>query len=116
MDCLLTLLAKPSISCQHRCLVRVFLLFLVQMSVIKTIAQDRCGTVAYTQLLQQENLLREHENKFEQWIGRKLVNVKDRTGARAVYKIPVVFHVVHNGEAVGSGTNLPEAQILSQLK
>src|SRR5688572_3657445 len=114
MDCLF-ILDKLSVSCRHRLVVMLFL-SLVQMLEIKAIAQERCGTVAYTQLLQQENLLREHENKFEQWIGRKVVNVKDRTGARTAYKIPVVFHIVHNGEAVGSGVNLSDAQILSQLK
>ena len=32
-----------------------------------------------------------------------------------VYYIPVVVHVIHQGESVGSGTNLSEAQILSQI-
>ncbi len=31
------------------------------------------------------------------------------------YIIPVVVHVVHNGEAVGSGTNISYAQVQSQL-
>lgn len=32
-----------------------------------------------------------------------------------VYTIPVVFHIVHNGEAVGVGRNISEAQITSQI-
>lgn len=32
-----------------------------------------------------------------------------------VYTIPVVFHVIHKGEAVGSGTNISDAQLLSAI-
>ena len=35
--------------------------------------------------------------------------------AVATYRIPVVFHVVHNGEAVGTGSNIADARILEQL-
>lgn len=31
------------------------------------------------------------------------------------YTLPVVVHVIHNGEAVGTGTNLSQAQVQSQL-
>ncbi|MCB9186564.1 MAG: choice-of-anchor J domain-containing protein [Flavobacteriales bacterium] len=40
------------------------------------------------------------------------------SGMRAappVYTIPVVFHVIHKGEAVGTGTNISDAQILSAI-
>lgn len=33
-----------------------------------------------------------------------------------VYQLPVVVHVIHMGEAVGRGTNIPESQILNQLE
>ena len=37
-------------------------------------------------------------------------------GAAAVtYTLPVVVHVIYNGEAVGTGTNLSETQVQSQL-
>jgi hypothetical protein len=32
------------------------------------------------------------------------------------FRIPVVVHVVHNGEAIGSGSNISDAQIASQIK
>ncbi len=32
-----------------------------------------------------------------------------------VYRIPVVVHVIHNGEAIGSGSNISDAQIQSQI-
>lgn len=34
---------------------------------------------------------------------------------RPVIRIPVVFHVIHNGEAVGSGTNLSDNLLMAQL-
>ncbi len=33
-----------------------------------------------------------------------------------IYRIPVVVHVVHNGEEVGSGANISEAQVQSQIE
>lgn len=38
----------------------------------------------------------------------------ERTQANT-YVIPVVVHVIHNGEAVGTGTNISDAQIISQI-
>ncbi|RZK61401.1 MAG: hypothetical protein EOO59_05165, partial [Hymenobacter sp.] len=35
--------------------------------------------------------------------------------AAVTYTLPVVVHVVNNGEAVGTGTNISQAQVLSQL-
>lgn len=32
------------------------------------------------------------------------------------YIIPIVVHVIHNGEPVGIGTNISDAQILSQIE
>lgn len=37
-------------------------------------------------------------------------------GERVVVTIPVVFHIVHNGDALGSNENLPESLILAQLE
>jgi hypothetical protein len=33
----------------------------------------------------------------------------------SVRTIPVVVHVINNGEAVGTGTNISDAQVLSQI-
>ena len=35
---------------------------------------------------------------------------------RAIITIPVVVHVIHNGDSIGSGENISEDQILSQLE
>lgn len=33
-----------------------------------------------------------------------------------VYKIPVVFHIIHNGDAYGTGENVPDERIYEQLE
>ncbi len=40
----------------------------------------------------------------------------DNVQFRSVITIPVVFHIVHNGDAVGTNENLSEAIILAQLQ
>ncbi len=39
----------------------------------------------------------------------------DQVQFRAVVTIPVVFHIVHNGDPLGTGENLSDAQVLAQL-
>ncbi len=44
--------------------------------------------------------------------------LKAQSGERiesATYTIPIVVHVIHNGEAIGTGTNIPDAQVQSQI-
>src|SRR5687767_1936439 len=47
---------------------------------------------------------------------KTLLSDKDFMRVQApVYRIPVVVHVVHNGEAVGTGSNISDAQIQSAI-
>jgi len=43
-------------------------------------------------------------------------SINSSTNRRAPYTIPVVVHVVHNGEAIGVGANISDAQVLSQIQ
>lgn len=83
-------------------------------------AQTRCGTVEYTSALLRRNNIPENNTQFEQWLmQKKQQRLKQQSANRtqtATYQIPVVVHVIHNGEAVGTGTNIPDAQIISQIK
>lgn len=57
-------------------------------------------------------------NDYEKWL-QPLIKMQEQNsnkGAAVVYNIPVVFHVIHNGAAVGTGLNISDAQILSQLQ
>ncbi len=55
---------------------------------------------------------------YEAWIAdvlqkeQQFVNVKRTT---TIYNIPVIFHIVHSGQAVGTGLNISQAQVNSQV-
>lgn len=57
--------------------------------------------------------------EFEvRFMGMQRAFMKERARKRTtatVITIPVIVHVVHNGEAVGVGTNISEAQVRSQI-
>ncbi|HEY8933571.1 MAG TPA: M43 family zinc metalloprotease [Cyclobacteriaceae bacterium] len=96
------------------CLSFAFLLFLF----ISGYAQDRCGTVEYTNKLI-KNLRHEKEDRFENWLTKKIIAhqqlLKTERTQSTTYQIPVVVHIIHNGESVGVGTNISDAQIISQI-
>lgn len=81
---------------------------------------ERCGSTKYETLQLQLNPNRERNQQFENWIQQKLTTKRfenQRTqGTQSVYTIPVVVHVIHNGEAIGTGTNISDNQILSQIQ
>lgn len=80
-------------------------------------AQDRCGTVEYIRSVNPDH--HQHKLEFEKWLDelilRQQTSRRERKHAPP-YKIPVVVHVIHNGESIGVGPNISEAQILSQIK
>jgi hypothetical protein len=58
------------------------------------------------------------EESFEQWLADKIQlskNALNRTSGE-IYTVPVVVHVIHNGEAIGTGTNISDAQVQSQIR
>ncbi len=82
-------------------------------------SQDRCGTNAYTELLREKKTLRETTDHFEDWIKQKLSGAKTPLSTQRTetgpYQVPIVVHVIHNGESIGTGVNISDAQILSQI-
>lgn len=75
-------------------------------------AQQRCGTMPYRSTPQQA--------RFEKWIQEKVQQKRARTAQQwvegPVYQIPVVVHVVHQGEPVGEGSNISLEQIEDQIR
>jgi len=79
--------------------------------------QDRCSIIRYEEILQQHYPNRENRDRFERWMSdqsRKPGTSIMQTGS--TYTIPVVVHIINNGEATGSGTNISDAQVLSQIE
>lgn len=82
--------------------------------------QERCGTTQYESLLKELNPKKETTDTFEKWmlnkLGRSGKTPLSTQRTQATYSIPVVIHVIHNGEAVGTGINISDVQIASQIK
>ncbi len=78
------------------------------------LAQDHhhCGTMEYNK--------RHHTARFEQWLQRKIGQKQARVQAThdegEIYRIPVVVHVVHQGEPVGNESNISFEQIADQIR
>lgn len=75
-----------------------------------------CGTTSYMQSLHQRYHQLPDEAAFESWLEKK-VEQQRRSGnsSRRILTIPIIFHIVHNGEAIGVGDNLSPARIHSQM-
>lgn len=77
----------------------------------------RCATTEYLKSKQSRGLAPTNE-AFEAWLAPKIKEIrKQRSQGRlpAVIRIPVVVHVIHNGDAVGTGENIADGQVLSQI-
>jgi hypothetical protein len=86
-------------------------------------SQEHCATVQYEELRKLRNPKKESTEGFENWIKNKLDNRRfdaQRAGeanqTQSTYTIPVVVHVIHNGEPIGTGLNISDAQIQSQIE
>lgn len=92
---------------------------------VETTGFVRCATVEYEEKLREENPNNVSEEVFESWLSTKIAQTKKSkvTGKLAVevYTIPVVIHIIHNGDAVNRvgnavGENISDAQAISQIE
>ncbi len=75
-----------------------------------------CGTdFIREEALKQNTLVKDEYYKNIQNIQQYISNKKLNKSESSQYRIPVVIHVIHNGEPVGTGTNISDAQIQSQM-
>lgn len=77
-----------------------------------TMEQDSISRARYPErgtLLEFEENLRKKVEELQR------SNATGRTKA-GVVSIPIIVHVVHNGEAVGTGTNISQAQVRAQIE
>ncbi|WP_264559876.1 T9SS sorting signal type C domain-containing protein [Flavobacterium sp. N2270] len=79
----------------------------------------RCYSTEYEASLKNKFPDRATTTEFETWLAPKIAQIKaDRAAGRniqAVYNIPVVIHIIHNGDAIGTGENITDAQAISQI-
>jgi hypothetical protein len=80
----------------------------------------RCLTEINEIELQKKFPNRLNKQQFETWLAteiekQKIDRIKNNRSITAVYNIPVVIHIVHDGDCVGTGENITDAQAISQL-
>lgn len=80
-------------------------------------AQENCGFNAHQTYLSSKGVVQKNEipdnSKLQYHPNYEPANGLQQSGEKAnqVYTVSVVVHVLHNGEAVGTGTNISDAQI-----
>ncbi|MBK8855721.1 MAG: hypothetical protein IPN10_16860 [Saprospiraceae bacterium] len=72
-----------------------------------------CGTIFYPGV-NKEGI--DFEAEFEQWMRDKVRELQSGSRTFNSYTIPVIFHVIHNGEQVGQGSNLHGDKIMANLE
>lgn len=79
----------------------------------------RCYSTEYEAELRSKFPDRQSTEEFEQWLAPLIEEIKRNQAngreIQAVYNIPVVIHIVHNGDCIGTGENITDAQAISQI-
>ena len=79
----------------------------------------RCISTEYENHLQATDASRMTDSQFEAWIAPYVEKYKTdatyRSENAGIITIPVVVHVIHNGQAVGVAPNITDSQALSQI-
>ncbi len=78
----------------------------------------RCASTEYEQYLRKNNVDRKNTVEFENWIAPKIQELKKQPNynkGTEIITIPVVIHIIHNGDDVGKNENISDAQALSQI-
>lgn len=79
----------------------------------------RCYTNENEAFLKAKYPNRATSEEFEAWLAPKVAQIKaDRAAGKntqQVFNIPVVIHIIHNGDAIGTGENITDAQARSQI-
>ncbi|MDR2235399.1 MAG: T9SS type A sorting domain-containing protein [Chryseobacterium sp.] len=82
----------------------------------KTSGFIRCASSEYEAMLQKQDPRRMTDKKFENWIAPLIANAQfNRSQNGGIITIPVVVHVIHGGEALGTAPNITDAQVESQI-
>ncbi|MFC5623119.1 M43 family zinc metalloprotease [Algoriphagus winogradskyi] len=83
--------------------------------------REKCGHTILEQKMEKELGYFGSKPFFESWINDRIEDYKSRPQTLSRISddpilIPVVVHVIHNGESMGQGTNVPLSQIEEQIR
>lgn len=96
------------------------LLLAVLITSVSLLAQqppEPCGTMPnLEQQLKDDPGLAKRMAKVEERMQQFMDRNQGSRSSGSVITIPVVFHIVHNGEPVGTGPNIADSQVYSQLE
>ena len=92
----------------------ILLVLFLTFSVNTTSAQS-CGFDSQRAILQQDPNYLQLERENEERLQNIIQNSAEARMPGTVITIPVVIHVLHLGEAVGTGSNISDAQIQSSI-
>ncbi len=91
--------------------------------IIKKGSFIRCATTEYEEYLKSKNPNRLSTSEFEQWIAPKITIEKEKRKNTSkvlqqneVIIIPVVVHIIHNGDIIGANENILDQQVASQIQ
>ncbi|PNQ74582.1 hypothetical protein C1T31_00070 [Hanstruepera neustonica] len=76
---------------------------------------EKCLTDAYNAEMLQNYPNMMGSESFRQQLNTKIEELSNSPQRRVVIEIPLVVHVLHNGEPIGTGANISDAQVLSQV-
>ncbi|WP_185965553.1 M43 family zinc metalloprotease [Flavobacterium zepuense] len=77
-----------------------------------------CAATEYSSYLKSKNI-GQTTTQFESWLAPKLsetATLRSGQSTNQVVSLPVVIHIIHDGDEVGISENIPDARILSQLQ
>ncbi|GAA5100416.1 hypothetical protein GCM10023210_38930 [Chryseobacterium ginsengisoli] len=76
----------------------------------------RCASTEYEAMLQKNNPKRMTDAQFEAWLAPLIADAKNNKSQNGgIITIPVVVHVIHSGQALGSAPNITDNQVKSQI-
>lgn len=79
----------------------------------------RCISAEYEDYLRAQDPKRQTAEEFEAWIAPIIAQYRamQQTGSQSggIITIPVVVHVIHSGQPVGTAPNITDAQVQSQI-
>ncbi len=75
----------------------------------------KCYSTEHELELQDKYSHRSDQHEFERWMSKELKEGRMKSD-RGVVTIPIVFHIMHSGTAVGSGLNISSALIDAQVQ